>query len=387
MQKKRLAILGSTGSIGTQALDLVTQHPKKYEVEVLTANQNIDLLCKQALKFQPNAVVIANESLYSDLKQRLAKESIKVYAGQNALNQVVQMGTVDMVLSALVGIAGLQPTLSAIEAKKIVALANKETLVVAGDLIRKKLTESNGYIIPIDSEHSAIFQCISGECSPIEKIILTASGGPFLKTPMAEFAHITVSDALNHPKWKMGAKVTIDSATMMNKGFEVIEAKWLFDLKPEQIEVLIHPQSVIHSMVQFSDGSIKAQMGVPDMRTPIGYALSFPERNQLNVPRLNFLQCSNLTFETPDTEKFPCLALSYEALKMGGNAACTLNAANEIAVEAFLQEQIHFVQIAKVVDYCLSKNKQETYSQLDDYIALDAQMRIMAKEWIAGHKK
>ncbi|MGL4907976.1 MAG: 1-deoxy-D-xylulose-5-phosphate reductoisomerase, partial [Bacteroidales bacterium] len=344
-------------------------------------------LCKQALKFQPNAVVIANESLYSDLKQRLAKESIKVYAGKNALNQVVQMGTVDMVLSALVGIAGLQPTLSAIEAKKIVALANKETLVVAGDLIRKKLTESNGYIIPIDSEHSAIFQCISGECSPIEKIILTASGGPFLKTPMAEFAHITVSDALNHPKWKMGAKVTIDSATMMNKGFEVIEAKWLFDLKPEQIEVLIHPQSVIHSMVQFSDGSIKAQMGVPDMRTPIGYALSFPERNQLNVPRLNFLQCSNLTFETPDTEKFPCLALSYEALKMGGNAACTLNAANEIAVEAFLQEQIHFVQIAKVVDYCLSKNKQETYSQLDDYIALDAQMRIMAKEWIAGHKK
>ncbi len=382
MTKKRIAILGSTGSIGTQALDVVAQHPNLYEVEVLTAQNNVQLLTEQAKRFQPNAVVIANEAHYATLKENLANEPIKIFAGSKSLDEVVALPSVDVVISSLVGIAGLMPTISAIKAKKIVALANKETLVVAGDLISKLVAESQSMIIPVDSEHSAVFQSIAGECSPIEKVYLTASGGPFLNTPAEQLRSVTKAQALKHPQWSMGAKVTIDSATMMNKGFEVIEARWLFNLKPEQIDVLVHPQSVVHSMVQFADGSIKAQLGVPDMRIPIGYALSFPERTPLNVTRFNFLENPNLTFQKPDTEKFRCLALAYESLKQGGNASCAVNAANEVAVAAFLQEKIGFLDIANVVEKCLAQNSYVAKPTLEDYLATDERVRAIAEEII-----
>lgn len=373
--KKRIAILGSTGSIGTQALDVIAQHPDRYEVETLTAHRNVQLLAQQAIRFQPNAVVIADAAKYGELKALLAGHPIKVYAGSEAVGEVVQLPSVEVVISSLVGVAGLKPTICAVEAKKQVALANKETLVAAGDLIRRLVKRSGAAIIPVDSEHSAIFQCLAGECSPIEKIYLTASGGPFLHASAADMARATKEQALKHPRWSMGAKVTIDSASMMNKGFEVIEARWLFDLKPEQIEVLVHPQSVVHSMVQLADGSIKAQLGTPDMRIPIGYALSFPERLPLSVKRFSFDQTPSLTFQKPDTEKFRCLALAYEALKIGGNAACALNAANEVAVEAFLQGRIGFGDIATLVEAGLRKNDFIAQPTLEDYLETDKRIR------------
>ncbi|MDR3366086.1 MAG: 1-deoxy-D-xylulose-5-phosphate reductoisomerase [Prevotellaceae bacterium] len=375
--KKRIAILGSTGSIGTQALDVIAQHPDRYEVETLTAHRNVQLLAQQAVRFQPNAVVVADSSKYGELKALLADYPVKVYAGSEAVGEVVQLPSVDVVISALVGIAGLKPTIGAVKAKKQVALANKETLVVAGDLIRQLVKQSGAAIIPVDSEHSAIFQCLAGECSPIEKIYLTASGGPFLHASAADLECATREQALRHPQWSMGAKVTIDSASMMNKGFEVIEARWLFDLKPEQIEVLVHPQSVVHSMVQLADGSIKAQLGAPDMRIPIAYALSFPERLALNVPRFSFAQTPNLTFQKPDTEKFRCLALAYEALSMGGNAACAVNAANEVAVDAFLQGKIAFRDIARMVEKGLQKNDFIAQPSLEDYLETDRRTRAL----------
>ena len=385
MTKKRIAILGSTGSIGTQALNVVAQHPDLYEVEVLTAQSNVGLLTEQAKRFQPNAVVIANEDFYAELKENLSSEPIKVFAGEKALCEVVAMPGVDVVVSALVGIAGLMPTLSAVRARKTIALANKETLVVAGDLISRLAVENDTAIIPIDSEHSAVLQCLIGEVSPIEKVYLTASGGPFLNTTLSQLRGVTTAQALRHPQWTMGAKVTIDSATLMNKGFEVIEARWLFSLAPEQVEVLVHPQSVVHSMVQFADGSIKAQLGVPDMRIPIGYALSFPHRAPLDVPRFNFLENPTLTFQKPDTEKFRCLALAYEALQLGGNAPCALNAANEVAVAAFLQEKIGFLDIANIVEKCLQKNNFIAKPTLEDYLATDERVRRVAEE-IANRK-
>ncbi len=381
--KKRIAILGSTGSIGTQALDVVAQHPDRYEVEVLTAQNNAPLLVEQARRFQPNAVVIANEEHYAFVKEHLADEPIKIFAGSKALCEVVQMPGVEVVISSLVGIAGLMPTISAVKAKKTIALANKETLVVAGDLISALVAQNGNAIIPVDSEHSAVFQCLAGEFSAIEKIYLTASGGPFLSTPVEQLRSVSKAQALKHPQWSMGAKVTIDSATMMNKGFEVIEARWLFNLQPGQIEVLVHPQSVVHSMVQFADGSIKAQLGVPDMRIPIGYALSYPERAALNVTRFNFFENSNLTFQKPDTEKFRCLALAYEALRQGGNAPCAVNAANEIAVAAFLQEKIGFLDIADVVEKSLLQNSFIAKPTLDDYLKTDKRVRAIAEELLA----
>ncbi|MDR1226207.1 MAG: 1-deoxy-D-xylulose-5-phosphate reductoisomerase [Prevotellaceae bacterium] len=384
--KKRIAILGSTGSIGTQALDVIAQHADKYEVEALTANNNLDLLVKQAKQLQPNAVAIVNEALYLPLKEALADEPIKVFAGAKALNELVALPSVDLVVSSLVGFAGVAPTMAAIEAKKNIALANKETLVVAGDIISKLAIENRVNILPIDSEHSAIFQCIMGEIAPIEKVYLTASGGPFLNSDIAELPHVTKAQALKHPQWSMGAKVTIDSASMMNKGFEVIEARWLFNLKPEQIEVLVHPQSVVHSMVQFADGSIKAQLGAPDMRIPIALALSYPERLPLNTPRFNFIEKPNLTFQTPDTKKFRCLALAYEAMHRGGNAACALNAANEVAVAAFLDEKIGFNHIADIVEACLQRNDFIANPTLEDYLETDSRIRKVAKELVIANK-
>ncbi|MDR0688523.1 MAG: 1-deoxy-D-xylulose-5-phosphate reductoisomerase [Prevotellaceae bacterium] len=379
MTKKRIAILGSTGSIGVQALDVIAQHPDKYEVETLTAHRNVSLLAQQAIRFQPNAVAIADDAKYGELKSLLAGHPIKVYAGSKAICEVAQLPGADVVISSLVGIAGLKPTICAVEAKKQVALANKETLVVAGDLISRLAQKSGAAIIPVDSEHSAVFQCLMGECSPVEKIYLTASGGPFLRASADELRCATVEQALKHPRWSMGAKVTIDSASMMNKGFEVIEARWLFDLKPEQVEVLVHPQSVVHSMVQFADGCIKAQLGAPDMRIPIGYALSFPERLRLNVSRFCFAENPTLTFQKPDTEKFRCLALAYEALRMGGNAACAVNAANEVAVDAFLHGKIGFQDIAKLVELGLQKNSFIAQPTLEDYIETDSRVRRMVE--------
>lgn len=375
--KKRIAILGSTGSIGTQALDVIGQHPDRYEVEVLTAHRNAPLLAQQAVRFQPNAVAIADSAKYGELKALLADHPVKVYAGSKAVSEVARMPSIDVVVSALVGIAGLAPTISAVEAKKQVALANKEALVVAGDLIRQLAEQSGAPIIPVDSEHSAIFQCLAGECSPIEKIYLTASGGPFLRATAADLDRATKEQALRHPQWSMGAKVTIDSASMMNKGFEVIEARWLFDLKPDQIEVLVHPQSVVHSMVQFADGSIKAQLGAPDMRIPISYALSFPERLPLSVSRFSFAETPSLTFQKPDTEKFRCLALACEALSAGGNAPCAVNAANEVAVAAFLKGKIGFRDIARLVEEGLRKNDFIAKPSLEDYLETDRRVRAI----------
>lgn len=381
--KKSIAILGSTGSIGTQALEVIATHPEKFEVEVLTAQNNADRLIEQAKKFKPNAVVILNEDHYEKVKAALIPLHIKVFAGENALASVVQMDSIDLVLTALVGFSGLKPTLSAIEAGKNIALANKETLVVAGDLVTARARQKGVNIYPVDSEHSAIFQCIVGEFyNPIEKIILTASGGPFRGMKKNELEKVTKAQALKHPNWTMGAKVTIDSATLMNKGLEVIEAKWLFGLKPEQIEVVVHPQSIIHSLVQFYDGSIKAQLGLPDMRLPIQFAMSYPERLNTDFPRFDFLKYPSFTFEKPDTETFRNLALAFEAMNHGGNAPCVLNAANEVAVTEFLNEKIGFFRMTEIIEQCLAKVKFISQPTLDDYLQTDIETRAEAKELI-----
>jgi 1-deoxy-D-xylulose-5-phosphate reductoisomerase len=381
---KNIAILGSTGSIGQQALEVIDNNPDRFAVEVLTANNNVDLLIEQAKKFHPNAVVIANEEKYDFVRSALAGEDIKVYAGSAALAQVVEMGSIDLVLTAMVGYSGLIPTINALKAKKQIALANKETLVVAGDLINKLAIENKVDILPVDSEHSAIFQCLAGEyLNPVEKVIITCSGGPFHGMDEKSIAGVTPQNALKHPNWDMGAKITIDSATLMNKGFEVIEAKWLFGLKPEQIEVVVHPQSIIHSMVQFCDGSIKAQLGLPDMRLPIQYAFSFPERVCNTFPRLNFTDFPTLTFSAPDTKNFRNLALAYEALQKGGNLACILNAANEIVVEAFLKGRISFPEIWKVNEMIMTKATFIQKPTLDDYMATDLEARAYACEMVS----
>ncbi|MFO8023459.1 MAG: 1-deoxy-D-xylulose-5-phosphate reductoisomerase [Perlabentimonas sp.] len=376
--KRKIAILGSTGSIGTQTLSVIEQHPEQFQVEVLTANNNVDLLIAQALKHKPNCVVIGNKEHYSKLEQALNKEDIKVYAGEEAIAQIVEMETIDMVLTAMVGYSGLLPTINAIKSKKPIALANKETLVVAGELIMKLAIENNTPIIPVDSEHSAIFQCLVGEQNPIEKIILTASGGPFKNHTLKQLATVTRADALKHPNWCMGNKITIDSATFMNKGFEVIEAKWLFGLSPEQIEVIVHPQSVIHSMVQFEDGSIKAQMGLPDMKLPIQYALGYPKRLKSNFPRFSFLSYPTLTFEEPDTDRFPSLEFAWEAMKKGGNIPCVLNAANEVAVDAFLREKISFLRMADIIEESILKASYISNPTYSNYIDSDKATREFA---------
>ena len=380
---KNIAILGSTGSIGQQTLEVIEQHPDKFSVEVLTAYNNVELLIVQALKYKPNVVVIGNEKKYQQIKVALANAPIKVYAGIEAIAQVVEMGTIDMVLTAMVGYSGLLPTINAIKSKKHIALANKETLVVAGDLVTKLASEQKVNILPVDSEHSAIFQCLVGETiNPAEKIILTCSGGPFHGKDVDFLKKVTPAHALKHPNWDMGAKITIDSATLMNKGFEVIEAKWLFNLKPKQIEVVVHPQSIIHSMVQFADGSIKAQLGLPDMRLPIQYALSYPQRLVNNFPRMNFADYPTLTFAEPDTKNFRNLALSYEALQKGGNLACALNASNEIVVEAFLAGKISFLDIARINELVMQKTDFLDKPSLDDYIATDSDARSRAKKLV-----
>ncbi len=377
--KKKIAILGSTGSIGTQALEVIEEHADKFQVEVLTANGNADLLIEQAIKFKPNVVVIADEAKYKTVEEALWEHDIKTYAGNDALAQVVEMDEIDVVLTALVGYAGLLPTINAIKAKKTIALANKETLVVAGELINKLAIENKVAILPVDSEHSAIFQCLVGEVqNKIEKIYLTASGGPFRGKKREELQHITKEQALKHPNWDMGAKITIDSATLMNKGLEVIEAKWLFNLKLEQIDVIVHPQSIVHSLVQFEDGSMKAQLGLPDMKHPIQYALSFPQRLSSKSPRFNFIDYPELTFEKPDTETFLNLQLAFNALEKGGNMACVLNAANEVAVEAFLKDKIKFLDIAEINQKCMEQVTFIAQPTYEDYVATDKQTRAFA---------
>jgi len=379
MEKKRIAILGSTGSIGTQSLEVIGENPDLFEVEVLTANNNIELLIQQARQFQPNAVVIANKEKYSEVADALRNEPIKVFAGSEALNQVVQMETIDMVLTAMVGYSGLVPTYHAVKAGKNIALANKETLVVAGDIITNLAKEKQVDIIPVDSEHSAIFQCLVGEfTNPIEKIILTCSGGPFREKSIKELETVTVDDALNHPNWEMGAKITVDSASLMNKGFEVIEARWLFGLPSSKIDVVIHPQSIIHSLVQFEDGSLKAQMGLPDMRLPIQYALGFPYRIKNSFPRFDFLDYPNLEFAQPDTKKFRNLALAFEALDAGGNMPCILNAANEIVVESFLKGQTGFLQMPEIIEKAMQKVSFIEKPDIDDLIQTNAETRRIA---------
>ena len=382
-KQKGIAILGATGSIGTQALEVIETHPDAFLVEVLTANNNADLLIEQALKFKPNVVVISNEVLYQKVFDVLDAEDIKVYAGHDALNQVVEMDTIDIVLTALVGFAGLKSTISAIDAGKTIALANKETLVVAGDIIAALAKEKRVAILPVDSEHSAIFQCLVGEnANPIEKIYLTASGGPFRGKDIDFLSKVTKEQALKHPNWDMGAKITIDSATLMNKGLEMIEAKWLFDLSAKQIDVIVHPQSIIHSIVQFEDGSMKAQMGLPDMKLPIQYAFSFPNRLASDFPRFNFLDYPSSTFEKPDIATFRNLKLAFEAMEVGGNVPCVLNAANEIAVEAFLQDKIKFMEMPNVVENCLNKINFVAKPSLNDYVETDNETRIFAKEFV-----
>lgn len=378
-EKKHIAILGSTGSIGTQALEVIKQHPENFVAEVLTANGNADLLIKQALEFKPNSVVIADETKYAKVKVALSPHDIKVFAGLRSIEQVVEMDSIDMVLAGIVGYAGLASTLAAIKAGKQIALANKETLVVAGELVTKFAKENGVNIYPVDSEHSAIFQCMAGEWqNRIEKIYLTASGGPFRGMKREQLEKVTKAQALRHPNWEMGDKITIDSATLMNKGLEVIEAKWLFNLEPEQVDVIIHPQSIIHSIVQFEDGSMKAQMGLPDMRLPIQYALGFPERIGSSYKRFDFLDYPNLSFEKPDTENFRCLTLAYEALKKRGNAPCVLNAANEVAVNAFLQERIPFAQIPAIIENTLAKASFIPQPGYEDYVKTDEDARVVA---------
>ncbi len=381
--KKQIAILGSTGSIGTQALQVIEEHPDKYEAYVLTANNRVDELIAQARRFMPEAVVIANEEKYPKLKEALADLPIKVYAGEEAICQIVQEKPVDIVLTAMVGYAGLCPTIHAIRARKTIALANKETLVVAGDLINDLARVNGTPILPVDSEHSAVFQCLAGEAgNPIEKVILTASGGPFRTFSHEQLKTVTKEQALRHPNWDMGAKITIDSASMMNKGFEVIEAKWLFGVRPDQIEVVIHPQSVIHSMVQFEDGAVKAQLGMPDMRLPIQYAFSYPDRLHASFPRLDFSKCTQLTFEQPDTERFRNLALAYEALHRGGNMPCIVNAANEVCVAAFLHDRISFLGMSDVIEKTMGRVSFIQKPTYEDYVATNAEARRIAESLI-----
>ena len=381
MKKRQLAILGSTGSIGTQALEVVDEHPDLFEVYALTANNQVDKLINQARKYMPEVVVIANERKYPELKEALEDLPIKVWAGADAIAQMVKDDGIDMVLTAMVGYSGLRPTISAIKAGKAIALANKETLVVAGELIMGLAADYKVPILPVDSEHSAIFQCLTGAFdNPIEKILLTASGGPFREKTMEELAVVTKEQALKHPNWHMGAKITIDSASMMNKGFEMIEAKWLFGVTPEQVQVVVHPQSVIHSMVQFEDGAVIAQLGIPDMKLPIAYAFSFPKRMKSLAPRLDFKQYATLTFEEPDMKRFRNLAFAFEAVRQGGNMPCILNAANEVVVAAFLQDRIGFLQMSDVVEQTMQKVAFITKPSYEDYVATDAEARRIAAE-------
>lgn len=380
---KRIAIFGSTGSIGTQALEVIAANPDKFSVEVLTAHNNDELLVQQALKFNPNVVVIGDEKKYGKVKEALAATNVKVFAGEKALEEVASMDCYDLMLAAIVGYAGLRPTLKAIDNGKAIALANKETLVVAGDIIMRRAVENRAPIIPVDSEHSAIFQCLVGETrNRIEKIILTASGGPFIGRKPNYLVNVKREHALQHPNWTMGAKITIDSATLMNKGLEMIEAKWLFNLKPEQVQVVIHPQSIIHSMVQFEDGSIKAQMGLPDMKLPIQYALAFPTRVKNDLPRYDFKKVNNLTFEEPDVKTFRNLALSMEALNKGGNLSCVMNAANEIAVYAFLRNRINFLDMTDVIEKTMQSIAYIEKPTLEEYFDSDGEARNFAADLI-----
>lgn len=381
--KRKLAILGSTGSIGTQALDVVDEHPDLFEVYAITGNNQVDLLINQARKFMPEVVVIANEQKYPELKEALEDLPIKVWAGDDAIEQLVQLEPIDMVLTAMVGYSGLRPTIAAVKAGKAIALANKETLVVAGELITALATENKVPIIPVDSEHSAIFQCLVGEWeNPVEKILLTASGGPFRTFPIEDLKRVTKEDALKHPNWTMGAKITIDSASMMNKGFEMIEAKWLFGVTPEQIQIVVHPQSIIHSMVQFEDGAVMAQMGIPDMRLPISYAFSYPKRLPSKMPRLDFRQYASLTFEEPDMNRFRNLGFAFEAVRQGGNMPCILNAANEIVVAAFLQDKTGFLQMSDIIEQVMRKTTFVAEPTYEDYVATDQEARRIAQELI-----
>lgn len=377
--KRQLALLGSTGSIGTQALEVVSEHSDLFEVYALTANNQVDVLINQARKYMPEVVVIANEQKYPELKEALEDLPIKVWAGSEAIAQVVQMEPIDMVLTAMVGYSGLKPTIAAIKAGKAIALANKETLVVAGELIMGLAREYNVAVLPVDSEHSAIFQCLTGGCgNPVEKILLTASGGPFRTKTSGELATVTKAQALKHPNWTMGAKITIDSASMMNKGFEMIEAKWLFSVTPDQIQILIHPQSVIHSMVQFEDGAVIAQLGIPDMKLPIAYAFSYPVRMKSSAPRLDFTQYATLTFEEPDMTRFRNLAFAFDAVRKGGNLPCILNAANEVVVAAFLQDKIGFLQMSDVIERTMQKTSFVASPSYEDYVATDTEARRIA---------
>lgn len=380
--KKRIAILGSTGSIGTQALQVIEEHADLFEARVLTAGRNAELLVEQARRFLPQCVVIADEARYDYVRDALADTDVQVYAGADALCQVVELPSVDMVLTALVGFSGLRPTLSAIQARKPIALANKETLVVAGELVTRLALEHHVPLLPVDSEHSAIFQSMMGEEAAPEKIILTASGGPFRSFTLDQLSRVTPEQALRHPNWDMGAKITIDSATMMNKGFEVIEAKWLFGMEPKDIEVVVHPQSVIHSAVQYADGAVKAQLGVPDMRVPIQLALSYPRRLASSFPRLDFFSVGSLTFEQPDQERFRCLALAYEALRRGGNIPCVLNAANEVVNLAFRQGRCGFLQMAELIERTLETIPFRKDNSLENYLACDAEARRVAASFL-----
>ncbi len=382
-KKVGVAILGSTGSIGTQTLEVIEQHMDRFNVEVLTAGRNVKLLKEQAIKFKPNAVVIADESVYLELKDALWDEGIKVYVGEEALCQVVEMSEVDIVLTALVGFSGLKPTISAINAGKHIALANKETLVVAGEIVTKLAQEKGVNIYPVDSEHSAIFQCLAGEFhNPIEKIYLTASGGPFRGKKTPDLISIKKEQALKHPNWEMGAKITIDSASLMNKGLEVIEAKWLFNLKNEQIDVIVHPESIIHSIVQFEDGSMKAQMGLPDMKLPIQYALGYPERLKSEFPRFDFADFTSLNFEKPDMVTFRNLGLAFKALEKGGSMPCVLNAANEVAVAAFLKDEIGFLEMSDLVEFTMNSTEFIEKPTLEDYFELDLSARDKAMSFM-----
>lgn len=381
--KKQIAILGSTGSIGTQALEVIEENSSLFAVYALTANNQVDLLIEQARKFKPEMVAIANEAHYPKLKSALSNLPVKVFAGDESIAQIAEMQPVDIVLTAMVGYSGLKPTIAAVKAGKKIALANKETLVVAGELICDLVTKHNSAILPVDSEHSAIFQCLVGEGNnPVEKIILTASGGPFRTKTLDELEHVTSKQALKHPNWDMGAKITIDSASMMNKGFEVIEAKWLFGVTPEQIEVVVHPQSIIHSMVQFADSSIKAQMGLPDMKLPIQYAFTYPDRLKTNFSRLDFNICSQFTFERPDLDRFRNLAYAFYAMERGGNMPCILNAANEVVVAEFLKDNIGFLQMSDIIETVMAKAHFIAQPGYADYVATDAAVRILTKKMI-----
>ncbi|MBS2097770.1 1-deoxy-D-xylulose-5-phosphate reductoisomerase [Carboxylicivirga linearis] len=384
---KKIAILGSTGSIGKQTLEVIEQHPENFSVEVLTANNSVELLIEQATKFQPNTVVIANKEKYKQVSDALSEHDIKVYAGEESIAQVVQMNSIDIVLTAMVGFSGLLPTVNAIKAGKTIALANKETMVVAGDIITKLSLEHKVSILPVDSEHSAIFQCLVGEYhNPVEKIYLTASGGPFRGKDVEFLRKVTRCQALNHPNWSMGDKITIDSASLMNKGLEAIEARWLFGLRPDQIDIVVHPQSIVHSLVQFEDGSMKAQMGLPDMRLPIQYALSFPERLKVNFERFNFLDYPSLTFEKADINVFRNLYLAFEAMKKGGNMPCILNAANEIAVDHFLNKNIGFVEMSEIIEKTMERSTFIDTPTFDDYLNSNTEARELATQIIMNKK-